>query len=282
MTNSADDARTLIAYRLPGPRMDLVPAASHREWMDATHQRFANRRLPLLLANQAGWFLLNSHTLHVVWTGGDEKGALRIANVSRTPECPAMSHFGHGILTFHIPYLIRTPPGYNLLVRGPANWSYDGAYALEGIVETDWSVATFTMNWRITAINRPVVFKAGDPICMMAPQRRGELEAFVPEVRDIRTVPEIARGYQRWAHGREQFNAELELPSSDAVKRGWQKDYFRGRDADGIITSHHQTKLALRAFVDLCGTAPTAGDVDDAPASIGHDADLPPRDGIEE
>jgi Family of unknown function (DUF6065) len=43
--------------------------------------------------------------------------------------------------------VFRTPPGCNLYVRGPANSPKDGIAALEGIIETDWSEATFTMNW---------------------------------------------------------------------------------------------------------------------------------------
>ena len=39
----------------------------------------------------------------------------------------AESLFGHGILTWTLPYLFRTPPGYNLLARGPANWPKDGS-----------------------------------------------------------------------------------------------------------------------------------------------------------
>jgi hypothetical protein len=36
-----------------------------------------------------------------------------------------LSHFGNGILTWNLPLLFRTPPGYNLLVRGPANYPKD-------------------------------------------------------------------------------------------------------------------------------------------------------------
>jgi hypothetical protein len=89
--------------------------------MDATGQRFAYRCLPLLMANQAGWLLLNSHGLRATWDGGDGTQALRLEYVSGEPPYPATSHFGHGILTWHVPYLFRTPPGYNLLARGPAN-----------------------------------------------------------------------------------------------------------------------------------------------------------------
>ena len=61
----------LIAYRVSRwPPMRLVTASSSRDWMDATPNRFANRCLPLRIASQAGWFVLNSHALRVTWNGG--------------------------------------------------------------------------------------------------------------------------------------------------------------------------------------------------------------------
>ena len=51
----------IVAYRLPGHRRypTIVPAAANREWMDVETNGWANRCLPLRIANQAGWFLLN-------------------------------------------------------------------------------------------------------------------------------------------------------------------------------------------------------------------------------
>jgi Family of unknown function (DUF6065) len=51
-------------------------------------------------------------------------------------------------------------PGYNLYVRGASNFPKDGAYALDGIFETDWAVATFTMNCKLTGVGVPVRFGA--------------------------------------------------------------------------------------------------------------------------
>ena len=92
-----------------------------------------------------------------------------------------ISHFGDGILTWHLPMLFRTPAGYNLLVRGPANYPRDGVCALEGIVETDWASASFSMSWKLTRKLMPVRFEVDEPICMIVPQRRAELEEFAPE-----------------------------------------------------------------------------------------------------
>src|ERR1700738_4738625 len=61
----------LIAFCVdPDQRMALVPAPSTRAWMDATDRHFANRCLPLLIANQAGWFLLNPYKVALTWSGG--------------------------------------------------------------------------------------------------------------------------------------------------------------------------------------------------------------------
>lgn len=158
--------------------MPIVAATRIRDWIDATDQQFARRCLPLLIANQAGWFILNTHALRVTWDGGDGQDALSLEWLSSEPLYPALSRFGHGILTWTVPYLFRTPPGVQLLARGPANWPKDGVSALEGLVGTDWSVATFTMNWIMMAVDHGVEFQAGEP----APEHRTKLQ--LSEFRD--------------------------------------------------------------------------------------------------
>lgn len=243
------DGLALIAYRVNKRlSMRLAPAPASRSWMAVTCERFANRCLPLLIANQSGWFVLNSHVLRAVWSGADDLSSLKIEYLGGPPPYPAISHFGHGILTWTLPYLFRTPPGYNLLVRGPANWPKDGAHPLEGSVESDWSPATFTMNWKLTRADHQVAWEVGEPICMIVPQRRRELEAFRPQVRDIDSYPTIKNNYEKWSESREKFLADLEVPESEAVKQKWQKDYFRGILPDGLNPPEHQTKLKLRDF----------------------------------
>jgi Family of unknown function (DUF6065) len=241
----------LIAYRTSSwPPMRLVVASADRDWMDATPNRFANRCLPLRIASQAGWFVLNSSALRVTWNGGNQKSDIEIESLDGKQVNFASSHFGSGILTWNLPFLFRTPPGYNLQVRGPANWPKDGASALEGIVETDWLESTFTMNWKLTRADLPVVFEADEPICMIVPQRRGELEAFEPEIRELGEQPELAGAYERWAESRAKFNQDLGVPDSDAVRRGWQKDYVRGMTLGGVRAKEHQTKLKLKDFAE--------------------------------
>ena len=202
------------------------------------------------IAAQAGWFVLNSNALRVTWNGGNHKSDIEIESLDGKEINFASSHFGSGILTWNLPFLFRTPSGYNLQVRGPANWPKDGACALEGIVETDWLESTFTMNWKLTRANLPVVFEADEPICMVVPQRRGALEAFEPEICEIGEEPALAEAYERWTESRGEFNRELGVAGSEAQKRGWQKDYVRGMTVGGLRAKEHQTKLKLKGFAE--------------------------------
>jgi hypothetical protein len=240
----------MTAYRLHPMQMPIVVGPGSRAWMDATPGRFAYRCLPMLIANQAGWYILSQHKVAVTWDGADRQDALRVECLQGDPPCPALSIFGCGILTWTVPYLFRTPPGYNLLVRGPANWPKDGIAALEGIVETDWADSTFTMNWKMTRPNNTVTFEVDEPIAMIVPQARGELEYFRPEIDDIATDPKLHAGYQKWAELRRQFNDDLHKADSPARKQGWQKHYVQGKSVTEARSPEHQSKLALRAFLD--------------------------------
>jgi hypothetical protein len=238
-----------IAYELhPDAGFRLVPAPSARDALGIP-ARFANRCLPLLIANQAGWLVLNNAAMRLHWNGDAGLDALTIEYRDAPAAYRAASHFGYGIVTWRLPFLFRTPPSYNLLARGPANWVKDAIFPLEGIVETDWSPAPFTMNWKLTRPGAWVHFDAGEPLCMLVPQRRGELEAFQPEIRDLEQAPEESSSYRAWLSDRARFLTDLRQGDPEAARRSWQKHYFHGRMPDGLTATSHQTKLRLGHFV---------------------------------
>ena len=222
------------------------PAA--RAWMEETVERYANRCLPLLIANQSGWLLLNPSTVFLTWDGGAGVDAVTVEYDGPPPRTRATSHFGHGIVTFNLPYLFRTSPGWNLWVKGPSNCPIDGLYALEGVVETDWATATFTMNWQLTRPGLRAVLPAGEPLAMVLPQRRGEVEGVRPSMRALHSDAPLETAVRAWEQSREQFLRELPLAGSDAARRKWEKDYFRGRGVDGDYAGRHQTRLRVAGF----------------------------------
>ena len=146
--------------------------------------------------------------------------------------------------------LFRTPAGYNLLVRGPANYPKDGVCPLEGIVETDWASASFSMSWKLTRKLMPVRFEVDEPICMIVPQRRAELEEFAPELRRIESDEDLQRKHQLFLRERDtEKHAEQVARVAAGERVEWQGDYTRGRHRDGEAGApDHQTRRDLRAF----------------------------------
>jgi hypothetical protein len=163
------------------------------------------------------------------WNGGASTDAITIKPDPGT-QSPAVSHFAHGIMTFHLPCLFRTEPGSSLMVEGPINHPRDGIAALAGIIETDWSPYSFTMNWIFTQPDVSVRFEKGEPYCHIFPVELGALESIEPELRLLSENPELKREHDLWSASRAKFNTDLKDPGSDAQVDKWQKLYYRGLD----------------------------------------------------
>jgi hypothetical protein len=139
----------------------------------------------------------------------------------------------------------------NLWVGGPINRIKDGIQALTGIVETDWSPATFTMNWKITRANHPIRFQRDEPICHVFPLPRGLVDDVEPEMASMDSDPDLKRDHEHAREARNAFIAGLKNHDPDTVAAGWQKDYFRGFYPTGRrATAGHQTKLHPKPFID--------------------------------
>jgi hypothetical protein len=232
--------KSLIAYELGGG-MKLRPAETEREWMNRTLHRFARRCLPLLMANASGWELLCPSAVTLTWKGDNAVDGVQI-----DPPTPYVkSHFGYGIVTFYIPFVFRTPPGVSLLLRGPANLPKDGLSPLEGLVETDWTPAPFAMNWKFTRTTS-TGFERDEPIAMLVPQQRGDLESYAVYTAPLSADPDVDNAVQRWSASRTHY-LEKHLTHDS-----WQKDYIQGRDAP---PGQPQRRRRLAAHTD----APTTG-----------------------
>lgn len=243
------DTAKLIAFGLPRQPLDIRPAPHERDWMDATDQRYAYRCLPLAIANGHGWEIHCPSGFSAWWDGETHTGALRI-QPDEDGHKPAISHFGYGIITFHISAVFRTEPGYDLMVQGPINRPKDAIAPLSGIVETDWTPFTFTMNWKFTRANTVIRFEKGEPFCHVFPTRRGELERISPEFRGIEENPQLKAEFDAWTASRANFLATLHTPDSEASAAKWQKHYYRGQNLDGteIAAEDHRTRIRLRPF----------------------------------
>ncbi len=243
---STRDFVALEIHQPPG--MQIRTAPIEREWMDATNDRFAYRCLPLVIANQAGWMVHCPMTFLASWYGGKKTSDLLVDFIGKPTDLRVRSHFGDGILTFSLPFLFRTPPGINLWVKGPSNHIKDGIQPLEGVVETDWSPATFTMNWKMTRPGATIRFEKDEPICMLVPVTRGLAESLIPRRAALSDNCHEEAAYDAWRNSRAHFNASLRAKDEEAVKQAWQKDYFRGTSDNIEQPREHQTRLHLKEF----------------------------------
>ncbi|WP_431285540.1 DUF6065 family protein [Humitalea sp. 24SJ18S-53] len=241
----------LVAYDLGHPMPAIRPASPRRDWMEASPQRFANRCLPLTMANAHGWEIAGGVGFDAWWTGGDQPGdvVIRRHDPDTAGSPLPVAHFGAGVLTFHIDTLFRTDPGVALWVSGPPNAIRDGIAPLSGLVETDWAPMTFTMNWRFTRPHAVVTFKPGEPVCWLMPIDRDRLGATLPEVRPLADDPALEAAHNAWRESRSTFNAGLKTHGSPEAEAGWQRDYHRGRcPMTGALAAGHLTRPAARPF----------------------------------
>lgn len=249
----------LVCFLHDGWDPDIRPAASRRDWMDETPEAFAYRCLPLNIANAQGWEIGAAVGFAARWNGGTGVDAIEVRTEAGAPaHRRPVSLFGEGVLTFHIEGIIRTPPGWNLWVGGPPNSAKDGIAPLSGVIETDWSPFTFTMNWRFTRAGQWVTFARGEPIAFFFPLQRGSVEAFEPRFVPLASDPQLARQFAEWNASRTAFQKRMaDSPPVDASGK-WQKFYYRGTDAAGSEGAvAHQTKLHLKAFADRAAPATT-------------------------
>lgn len=238
----------LLCYALDEPAPDIVPGRPERDWMDKFNDRHPYRCLPLSIANTTGWEIQSPVSFRARWNGGPRAEDIKLEAIGHsTPEQVsrfAVSHFTEGVLTFHTGWLFRTPPGWSVMCSGAPNFVKDGIFPLTGIVETDWLPFPFTMNWKFT---RPgeVIFEKGDPFCFIMPLQTGAVDATEPSARRIAEEPELQKEYHAWSRLRTTFLTQLGARDPDAMKRAWQRFYFKGETLDGQEVKSHVSKRRL-------------------------------------
>lgn len=227
----SEKLNSITVYRVeknkPIPGWEFHTASPKRAWMDEYKHMY--RCLPMTIANQNGWVIECPCDIHAVWFGGQDTRSMHFwldpqYNVTNPwVKC----HFVGGVITFEFDFMVRTNPGVNLLVRGAPNFFIDGVHPLEGVVETDWLNYSFTMNWRVTAPNKLVTFKKGDPICFLQPIPHNYAETFDFNIDFMDNNPELTKNFHEYNKSRMKFGADKKAGKHN---EDWQKHYFNGVD----------------------------------------------------
>ena len=241
------DKLQITAYEVVENPMPIRTAQRARQWIEDLPERFAYRCLPLSIANQVGWEILNQTPFTARWNGKDGLDAINI-KFDGEPNPLVGSHFGHGVLTFSLGYLFRTTKSHNLWVKGPANLPKDGISPLEGVIETDWAPFTFTMNWQFTRKRHKVRFEEGEPVATVVPYPRHYPRKFDARLKNINEDAKLYEKYIAWREDRISFNEDLKQEGSAARKEGWQRTYMKGQDGEGNVFAGHETRIQMKDF----------------------------------
>ncbi len=181
-----------------GAGWKLRPSPARRFWMD--QGPYAYQCLPLVVANQWGWQILCPTDVRATWDGSpDPKGV----QVEVDPQYATVikSQFGSGLVTFSPPWLFRTSPGWNIMIKGPGNRFKFNCMALEGVIETWWLNYTFTLNWKIVEPGT-VEFSKGESLGQLVPIPHATFDGSAAIEAPLSDEPEISADLMRWQEER--------------------------------------------------------------------------------
>lgn len=251
------DENYIVAYALDqndafNPNFEFVikPAPLKRKWMEDTGTR-AYKCLPLCMANQCGWIITLPVGFTCVWDGGENYGSVKFdfdEDPSRWKKI-IIERFGVGTFTIPIPYVWRTPPGWEIFTREPPNSYKTNCTSLDAVIETEWLPYPFFQTWKIKRPNEPVRFEKGEPyafVHLINIDFIKECDLYVDRISDP-SNEELRKEVSAWSDARTSFQEDIHKQIRDGIpvsaSDDWQKDYTVGRLINGQNVPRHNTNL---------------------------------------
>lgn len=241
-TNVPDNTIALfkvIPENIDNPIIDHViqPSTKKREWFSPVFYRC----LPLTVGNQYGFMIHTGFDFEVVWNGGDSPGDIQFNLYGKEEEITSIwpsveSHFGHGVITLNLPYILRTPPGINIMTINPPNVILNNLTVMTGVVETDNLRYMFTFNLKIQEPNIVIRVPKGTPLAAFIPIPRYFVDGFklmdAENIFSDEVLLEEAQAFVDMVGIRNNVEKKMKSP--------FGKRYFKGIDAYGNKFKDHQ------------------------------------------
>lgn len=201
------------------------------------------RCLPLTIGNQYGFVIKTEFEFGFTWDGTDSKEGVVIYLTepakNLTGKYPQiLTHFGSGIISLNTPFMLRTPPGVNLMTINPPNYILPNITVMTGVVETDNLRRNFSFNLKIQTPNVFTRIPAGTPLAAFIPLPRYYADNFELKLAEELFTKEIIEEELQADIDATNYrnNVEINLPH----KVG--KHYFNGKDVYGNVFSDHQRR----------------------------------------
>ena len=209
-----------------------------RDWFDPHFYHC----LPLSVANQYGFIIKTEYGFYLEWNGNNGINDLQISIEGKKEDVNNMfphiaSHFGHGILTVNVPFVLRTPPNVNLLITSPFNYLMPGITVMSGVVETDNLRHHFTFNLKVNIPNSKIYFPPNTPLASFMPIPRYFADSFelryAEDVFDEDTIIEELQATADFSIRRWDIDQEN-------IPHKVNKMYKKGMDIYGNLFPDHQ------------------------------------------
>jgi hypothetical protein len=204
--------------------------------------------LPLTIANQYGFVVKSAENMDLYWN--DDTSKVYLETESKIPLSDTSriqtyhTNFRNGVLTVDNNFIVRTPPGINLMVIQPPNYFIPDLFAMSGVVESDNIRRTFTFNLRVTKPHTKIKIKKGDWLAAFIPIPRyfvenfelinGE-EFFSKECLEVEKIDREKLAFERYTH--QEVGGDIGKPN-DSGRR-----YFKGIHANDEPYRDHQKRL---------------------------------------
>jgi hypothetical protein len=197
--------------------------------------------LPLSVGNMQGFVFTVPFGFDVEWKGGSRPEDMVIkyhddySKYLGTNAVSISSEFGNGIVTFHAPVALKTPPGVNLMTIAPPNFPLGGMSPMTGVVESDNIRFTFTFNIKMDFPNLNISVPANTPLVGVLPIPRYFCDSFTAvdaaEIFDQSVIDEEKKVMLEHSTARDLSNE---------TNGGTDKLYYKGMDIRGNKFKDHQ------------------------------------------
>jgi hypothetical protein len=199
-----------------------------RDWFTSNFYKC----LPLSIGNMQGFVFSSPFSFDVYWNGGNSIEDITFTayddadkDYTKINHAHVRSSFGHGIFTFYLPVVLRTPPGVNLMTIAAPNYPLFGISAMTGVVESDNIKFTFSLNWKIDIPNQTIRINKHYPLAGIIPIPRYFCDSFeLVNAYDIidKDIIEEQRD--------EIYKMGLERNKQNNNGKKSRKNYYRGVD----------------------------------------------------
>ena len=197
--------------------------------------------LPLSIGNMQGFVFSVPFGFDAMWNGGNRPEDMHIeyhedySKYYGTNAVSITSEFGNGILTFHAPVALKTPPGVNLMTIAPPNFPLGGMSPMTGVVESENLRFTFTFNIKMDLPNLNIRVPANTALVGILPIPRYFCDSFTAvsafDLFDQTVIDEEKKVI---------FEHSMSRKLSNETGAGFDKLYYKGADIRGNKFKDHQ------------------------------------------